>query len=306
MQSDYATARDQERAAQQARYDADREAERKAERIRAIRSIALGVAGAVAIIGAGWTGIALDRVSDGNFGIGKSISGIYKDDVIKQGFSVNFLTSVMEVDGKNNIVQISDIRPKDKDGVLLQDMDYNVTYNVNPDRAVSFLRQQRDMVRSEDGTYTLGKTYVTKFAARVATEVIRDFQSVSLLDSPAEVEGAIQTALQERLDQEYGTGLFEIANINIASVKLSPVIEERIQNIAAQDAAAAAAQAQMRSLEERSNAEMAEAQSIKKISEKSGVSMEQLIEMRRIRAVENMNNSPTVTVSADRNSNGPG
>lgn len=305
MQSDYALAREQERIAAQAQRNAEEAAYRKKERLAAVRTIALGIAGTAAVVGALWTGIAVDRVSDGNFGIGKSISGIYKDDVIKQGFSINYLTSVMEVDGKNNIVQIADIRPKDKDGVLLQDMDYNVTYNVNPERAVSFLRQQRDMVRSEDGTYTLGKTYVTKFAARVATEVIRDFQSVSLLDSPAEVEGAIQTALQERLDQEYGTGLFEIANINIASVKLSPVIEERIQNIAAQDAAAAAAQAQMRSLEERSNAEMAEAQSIKKIADKTGVSMEELIEMRRIRAVENMNSAPTVTVSADRKSNSP-
>jgi hypothetical protein len=289
-----------------ATYEQREKEERRKERIALVRNVGLGLAATAAIAGGLWTAFAIDRVSDGNFGIGKSISGIYQDQVINQGFSINFLTKVLEVDGKNNIVQVSDIRPKDKDGVLLEDLDYNITYNVNPERAVSFLRSQRDMVLSDDGTYTLGKTYVTKFAQRVATEVIRDFASVSLLDNPAEVEAAIQTVLQDRLDKEYGQGLFEVANINIASVKVSDVIEQRIQNVAAQDAAAAAAQAQMRSLEKRGEAELAEAQSIKGISDRSGVSMEQLIEIRRIRALEALNASPQVTISADRKSNSPG
>ena len=281
--------------------------DRRLARLSALRTIGLGLAGTAVIVGGLWTAAAIDRVSDGNFAIGKSISGMYKDQVIEQGFSINYLTKVLEVDGKNNIVQVSDIRPKDKDGVLLQDLDYNITYNVNPERAVSFLRQQRDMVLSDDGTYTMGKTYVTKLAQRVATEVIRDYPSVPLLDEPAVVETAIQEALQERLDKEYGTGLFEVANINLASVKVSDVIEQRIQNVAAQDAAAAAAQAQMRSLEKRGEAELAEAESIKGISDRTGVSMEQLIEIRRIRALENLNGLPQVTVSADRKpSGGPG
>lgn len=288
-------------------YEKAQAEQRRQARLKTLRNVALGVAGSVAVIGAVWTGVALDRVSDGNFGIGKSVSGIYKDQVIEQGFSVNFLTRVLEIDGKNNLVQVSDIRPKDKDGVLLEDLDYNVTYNVNPGRAVSFLRKQRDLVLSEDGTYTLGKMYMTKFAQREATQVIRNFPSLTLLDNPTEVETAIQEALQKRLDQEFGKGLFEISNINLASVKVADVIEQRIQNVAAQDAAAAAAQAQLRSLEERGAAELAEANSIKSISDKTGVSLEQLIEIRRIRALENMNAAAQVTVSADRKPGaGPG
>lgn len=277
------------------------------EHKRFIRNTAMGIAAAVAIAGGTWTIAAVDRVSDGNFGIGKSWSGIYQDEVIKEGFSLNFMTKVLEIDGKNNIVQVSNVRPKDRDGVLLEDMDYNVIYNVNPGRAVSFLREQRDMVRTEDRTYTLGATYVTKFAARVATETIRDFPSVALLDSPGEVEEAIRSALQNRLDKEYGEGLFEIANINLASVKLSPVIEQRIQNIAAQDAAAAEAQAQARSLDARTSAELAEAQALKNIEGQTGVSMAELLEIRRIRALQNMNGvGTTVTVAADRKPQEPG
>ncbi len=277
------------------------------ERKKRIKNIALGMAAAVAVVAGSWSAIALDRVSDGNFGIGKSWSGLYQDEVIKEGFSFNYMTKVLEIDGKNNIVQVTNVRPKDKDGILLEDMDYNVIYNVNPELAVSFLREQPDLVRTEDGTYALGGTYVTKFAARVATEVIRDFPSVALLDSPGQVEEAIQNALQDRLDNEYGEGLFEIANINLASVKLSPVIEQRIQNIAAQDAAAAEAQAQARSLDARTTAELAEAQALKDISGQTGVSVSELLEIRRIRALQNLNGvGTTVTVAADRKPEGPG
>lgn len=277
------------------------------ERKQRIKNIALGMAAAVIVVGGSWSAIALDRVSDGNFGIGKSWSGLYQDEVIKEGFSFNYMTKVLEIDGKNNIVQVTNVRPKDKDGILLEDMDYNVIYNVNPELAVSFLREQRDLVRTEDGTYALGGTYVTKFAARVATEVIRDFPSVALLDSPGQVEEAIQNALQDRLDKEYGEGLFEIANINLASVKLSPVIEQRIQNIAAQDAAAAEAQAQARSLDARTTAELAEAKALKDISGQTGVSVSELLEIRRIRALQSLNGvGTTVTVAADRKPEGPG
>ena len=283
------------------------DAYRAEERKRLIRNVAIGIAGGAVLVAGMWTVAAIDRISDGNFGIGKSWSGIYQDQVIGQGFSLNYMTKVLEIDGKNNIVQVNDMRPKDEDGVLLEDMDYNVIYNVNPGRAVSFLREQRDLARSGDGTYTLGQTYVTKFAARVATEVIHNFPSVALLDRPGEVEEAIKVALQQRLDREYGEGLFEIANINLASVKMSPVIEQRIQNVAAQDAAAAEAKAQERSLGARTQAELAEAQSLKDISGQTGVSVSDLLEIRRIRALQNLNGvGAAVTVSADRKPGGPG
>jgi SPFH domain / Band 7 family len=275
------------------------------QRLSLLKKAAIGVAGAAMVVGGMWSLVAMDRIDEGNFGIGQTWSGMYKEQVINQGISFNFLTSVKEVDGRNNLIQIQDIRPKDKNGVMLEDLDLSGTYNVNPDKAVNFLRNHRDLQRlesSDDGAeWVLGATNVQKIAKSAATEAIHQFESSALLDSASVVEEAVRANVQKRLDEKFGEGLFSVENFTISNVKVSPVIEQRIQSIAAQDAASAMAQAQLKSLANRSNAELEEAKSLKEISETVGMSVGELIELRRIRAFENMQpGTVQPTVSADK------
>jgi len=283
---------------QQSRKEAE-DLERKAEKLKLLKTIGSVLLGVAVSISAVWSVIALDRVNDGNFGIGKSISGIYQDATINQGLSFNFLTQVFEVDGKNNIVQISDVRPKDKNGVLLEDVDYNVTYNVNPEKAVEFIREHRDVSLSNDGTYVLGQVYVKKSAQRIATEVIREFASVELLDSPIVVEEAIRKALQTDLDAKFGVNLFDVSNVNFSRVKMSAVIENQIANSAVAAAEGSLAAAKLKSLEQRAITEEAEAKKLAKTAEASGLSIGQLLELRRIAAIANLHGNGKVVVSLD-------
>ena len=157
------------------------------------------------------------------------------------------------------------------------------------------MREFRDVTKFEDGSYSLGRTMVSKFAQRVASETIRGFSSSEMLDSPANVEDALRKKLQERLDKEYGAGLFEITGVNVANIQVSPVVEQRIAATAAQEASAAVARAQEESLAARASAEEKEAQSLANISRKTSVSVDQLLEARRINTIASL---PADTVKA--------
>lgn len=278
------------------------EAEDKAQRARTIRNVALGVIGGASVLFGMWSMVALDRIEEGNFGVGRSINGMYKEDFIKPGFSFNYLTRVYEIDGRNNLISIADIRPKDADGLLLQDLDMNIIYNVNPERSVQFIREFRDINPSEGdtGVYALGKGLLAKEAQRIAVEVIRGYSSSDMLDSPAVVEETMRAKLQERLDKKFGEGLFEIAGVNFANIQVSPTVEQRIAATAAQEASAAVAKAQEESLGARASAELKEAESLADISRKTGVSVDQLIEVRRLNVLATLpadTVKPTIEVS---------
>ena len=278
----------------------------KARRRRMIKTVGLYSALGVAAMSGLWTLAAIDRIDEGNFGIGRSVSGVYKDDIIERGLSVNYLTKVFEIDGKSNMVHLQGVRPKTNDGPLLENLDANIIYNVNEGGSVDFVRHVKDLNREEDKTYSLGKTMVTNIGKRITTETIAGFSSSSLVETPSLAEEAIKTNLQKSLDEQFGKGLFEIVGVNLSNVQLNPATEQRIAAVAAQEASKAIAAVQLESLEQRKKAELAEAEALVSISKDTGVTIGDLIELRRIRMMSDMPfGTVQPVVSADRKPSSP-
>lgn len=278
----------------------------KARRRRQIKMVGLGCVAAVGIIGAAWSFGALDRIDEGNFGIGRSISGIYKDEIIQHGISLNYLTKVFEIDGRSNMVKLDGVRPKTNDGPLLENLDANIIYNVNQEGSVEFVRTVKDLTAGADGNYSLGRTMVTNIGKRITTETIAQFSSASLIETPGEAEEAVRTNLQKSLDERFGKGLFEIVGVNLSNIQLNPATEQRIAAVAAQEASKAIAAVQLDSLEQRKKAELAEAQALVGISQQTGVGIADLIELRRIRMMSDMPaGAVQPVIQADRKPSNP-
>lgn len=273
----------------------------KARRRQMIKTVGLWSALGVAAVAGAWTVGAIDRIDEGNFGIGRSVSGVYQNDIIDRGLSVNYLTKVFEIDGKSNMVHLEGVRPKTNDGPLLENLDANIIYNVNENGSIDFVRHVKDLTREEDRTYSLGKTMVTNIGKRITTETIAGFSSSSLVETPSMAEEAIKRNLQKSLDDQFGKGLFEIVGVNLSNVQLNPATEQRIAAVAAQEASKAIAAVQLESLDQRKKAELAEAEALVSISKDTGVAIGDLIELRRIRMMSDMpSGAVQPVVSADR------
>ena len=287
-------------------YELERLEEKRQERISMMKFIAGCVLAGSMVIGAIHTFAAFDQIDQGNFGIGKSWSGQYQEQVIEEGFSYNPFTKVIKVDGRNNLVQIQDIRPKDSNGILLEDLDLSMTYNVNPNGAIEFIQKYRDLSPGYTSEYfALGAGNIQKTAKRVAMEVIGDFASEDLLNSPQPAEDALKEAVQTRLDEQFGAGLFQVEGFTMSNVKVSDLVEQQIQSIAAQKASAYMAQAQLDSLAQRKQAEMAEAQSIVDVSKTTGMTVQEILEVRRLALLREMKTTGVVaSVSVDSPSTG--
>jgi hypothetical protein len=171
-------------------------------------------------------------ISEGNFGLSKMmLTGSYSRAPLGAGFNLGVISSISEFYGKEEMVKIDQIHPKDKDGVLLKDLDLIVTYKTNPQKAVAFFVQTGDSTyKRADGTEHLGLGRIDRDARATIGESIRNYSSLEILNNPEQLETKFKHDLQVKLDTLYGKDTFLVTNIKVSNILVSDVIEQRIQN----------------------------------------------------------------------------
>lgn len=232
------------------------------------------------------------KVDSGNFAIVKGFNGTYKQEILEPGRSFRPFSDVIIIDGKNVAVTIQDIRPKDVDGILLEDLDINVTYNIAATKqAIKFAQDFSDIKPTEGSgigasqhSYALGSSFVQKVAKSSIMKSIRKYSSTDLLDEPQKVKEGIIKNIQEDMDAEFGKGLFEITDVNFANVKVSSIVENRNQAVAAANADAEIAKARISTAETRKEASIIEMKKDQEAAQALGITVGEFLERTKTKA----------------------
>lgn len=244
-----------------------------------IMAVVMGISGVASVFGS-------KTIEDGNFGIEKSFSGTYQTETLKPGINLNIIDKIFEIYGKESLVRIENVKPKDADGIMLQDLDLNVAIKVNSENAVPFLLKTGDITyNKEKGVYVLGQNYIEKEARSVASQTIRKFRSEELIDRQQDVENQIKADFQKQLDELYGKGTFTVSEIKIANVQLSPAIEQKIQSIEEIKAEEAKAAATEKIVGIRAGALKKDAEAYQEVAKQIGWNPQQLMEFQKTQAM---------------------
>lgn len=247
---------------------------------------ALGAA-AVIVAASSLTGCGYETVSQGNFALEKPwMSGAYE--VSKgDGPHMRLFGTVDEGYGKEEMIKVDNIHPKDKDNVLLKDLDLVVTYKANPDKMVKFYAQTGDMTESsKDGAMHFGLARVDRDARATIGESVRKYSSLDILNNPQRLESTFKDDLQKQLDMLYGKNTFIVTNVKVANIQVADSIEARIQNIALIDAETQKNNATMTILASRQKVLTAELGTFKKAAEGAGMTVDQALEYETLKAVQ--------------------
>jgi hypothetical protein len=225
-------------------------------------------------------------ISEGNFGIEQYFGGSYNTQPLSNGIKLNLFDKIFEVYGKESLVKIEDVRPKDSDGVMLKDLDLNVGIKINKENAVPFLIKTGDIVYNRDsGLFVLGQNYIIKEARSSASQTVRKFKSEDLIDQQQQVEDAIKVDLQAQLDKLYSKDTFSVTDIKIANVQLSEAIEQKIQSVEEIKAEEARVNATSQILEMRNNMLNKEIAGYQVIAKANGINFDQVMEYQRTKAM---------------------
>lgn len=222
------------------------------------------------------------RVEDGQVGIVKNFSGEVKPNVIGTGYEMTVLDSVTTINAREMLISVENVRPKDKNNILLQDLDLTISVKVVRDGMVPFYLKTGDLTASKDvGVYNLGENILKKDAQSKIGATIRKFSSAELLDDKTKAEDAFKAALQVELDSLYGKA-FEVMEVKIANITVSPAVEAAIQSSALLDAEKAKNEAEKSVIKGRTEIMTAKAEAIKTASRLSGVPVTEILEQERI------------------------
>lgn len=200
--------------------------------------------------------------------------------------------------GRENLLQIDDARPKDKDGAILEDLDITISVKTLKDGAIPFILKTGDMVLdTTKNAYIIGVKYVKKDAQSVLGNTVQKFSSEEILKNKPVFEETFKKDLQEELNKLYGKA-FIVEEVKVANIKVSKTIEEKIQAISAVKAEQEKNDAVMRVLSSREAVLTQEATLLKRASDKSGVSVSDILQNEMIKAIrDNTNSSPNVQVT---------
>lgn len=258
--------------------------------------------GAGALVAAGLSmvlsGCGSSSVAQGNFGLAKTmITGQIQDGVYTPGFNLGIISNIHEYYGREDMIKIDNIHPKDKDNVLLRDLDLIVTYKINPEKAKDFIIKTSDVV-SVDGVYHIGQVRLDRDARNIIGESVRLFSSIDILNSPKGLQEQFKKDLQANLDKEYGEQVFMIKDIKVSNILVAEAVEARIQSIALIDAETAKNDAIISILKGREKRLAAEAKILKTAADEAGLTVDQLLQSQLIDAIKEGNVHPQVTVQA--------
>lgn len=252
--------------------------------------------GALIALVAGISGCSV--IDDGNFAITKSaFTSKYTNDILEPGISFTGTQSVYEINGKAMQYQISDLRPKDKDGVMLVDLDITITVKVNPThKVIEFVKTNSDLKR-DSGYYIVGREFIIKDARSFIGEVVRKFSSDEILDKRSEFENVFVEEFQKEMNRLYGEKTFVITDMKIANIQVSPIIENRIQSIANINAEEAKNAATRSILKGRKEVMVQEATILKEAANEAGITIDQMLRSRLIDAIRDGANVQVITTT---------
>lgn len=265
--------------------------------------------GASALVAAGLSmalsGCGSSSVAQGNFGLAKTmITGQIQDGIYTPGFNLGIVSNIHEYYGREDMIKIDNIHPKDKDNVLLRDLDLIVTYTINPEKAKQFIIKTSDVV-NVDGVLHIGQVRIERDARNIIGESVRNFSSIEILNSPKGLQEQFKKDLQSNLDKEYGEKVFTIKDIKVSNILVAEAVEARIQSIALIDAETAKNDAIMAILKNREKRLSAEAKIIKTAADESGLSVDQLLQSQLIDAIKEGGAHTQVTVQANTTTSSP-
>lgn len=243
------------------------------------------------------TGCGSAVIEQGNFSLSRTmLTGKYSQEAnTSAGFTLGVISSQVEFNGKEIVVPIENIRPKDKDNVMLDDLDLNITYKVNPTKAQEFIVKTGDIIaadsKSSSDAEVIGYHRMEIESKSLIGDTTKKFSSEQILDNSKNANGLnledqFKVDLQQKMNDSYGKDTFEIVSVRIGTPKVSPIIEQKIQQIATIEAEKAKNNATNMVLENREKTLTKEYQVLVNSAKNSGLSIDQALEYEYMKIIK--------------------
>ena len=215
------------------------------------------------------------RVGTGEIGIVLDVMKQVKDEPVVNSFEFHLFDDLIVVDGTQVRTPVENVKAKDIDGILFEDIDAQVTYNVNPKGAVEFFKLTKEIDYTNEGSY-VGFRLMTKEAKNALVKVFTQFKAIQVNTEKSLIEEKLKSLLSEELNKKY-PNTFIITDVNIDSAQLDKSVEAVLQNQALIDSEKRTVASQIELQKMKSNMLDQELIEMKASAVKAGISVSDLM-----------------------------
>lgn len=220
--------------------------------------------------------VACSRIGTGELGLVLDFNRQIKPEAVVNSWEFHILDTLYVVDSSQIRVPIKDIRAKDIDGILFQDIDAQVTYNLNPKGATRFYELTKEVDYTDKNEYTLGLKVVAKEARNVLIKTFTEFKASQVNTEKTLLETTMLKLLTEELNKRY-PDTFVITDVNIDSAQLDPNVEKVLQAQALIDSEKRTIQSRMELQKKQSELLDMELMEIRATASKIGISVSDML-----------------------------
>lgn len=178
-------------------------------------------AGLLILVCAGCT-----RIETGEVGLRKGFDKrIDSEELLPGSFNQTLIGSVLTFPVKEITLHVDDLSPMSKDNSAMKEFDISVIYNVAPS-AVSDLYTQKSMSFHEvnDGDIYLMANYITRLVRNAAYKEARNYESLTMNDNRATIEGNIQKTLEDMLAAEKLESAINVSQVLVRKIQPADVV----------------------------------------------------------------------------------
>lgn len=215
------------------------------------------------------------RVGTGEIGIVVDYMKQIKNEPVVNTFEIHLLDELVVVDGTQVRVPVENVKAKDVDGILFEDIDAQITYNVDPLGAVEFFKVTKEIDHTDEGSF-VGFRFVTKEAKNALVKTFTQFKAIQVNTEKSTIEEKLKQMLTDELDKRY-PNTFKITDVNIDSAQLDQSVESVLQNQALIDSEKRTVESQIELQKMKSKMLDEELIELKTSANKAGISINDLM-----------------------------
>lgn len=173
-------------------------------------------------------------IDQGKVGLRKNYNNtIDNTELIAGSFNQTLVGSVIEFPIKEISVDVNDVQPIAKDNSTMGDFDVSVVYNINPSSVSDlYINKNRSFHALDDqGEIHLMHTYLQTTVKNAIFKVAREYDSLTMNDSRAEIEHKILTQIKATLAEEKLDNAILVTQVQAKSIKANQAIINAANNL---------------------------------------------------------------------------
>lgn len=176
---------------------------------------------------------ACTQIDTGNVGVETTL-GQVKPTILPPGVHFTLTKTVVEVSGKELLVQLNDMKPQTSDKITLSDLDVDIYVQIDASKAPEILTRwpgDQGTQPGDDGK-RIGFNYVTRQAREAVYNAVAKRASATVHTERNEIAADIVHMLQADLDASAGKGWFFVRSSNVRNLVTDPALEQSIKEAA--------------------------------------------------------------------------